>query len=95
MKEEALHPGGDPVSVKDENVPFDRCPGHEKGDDDVERGVDEHPNTAEGRGRRDGCASTVEVNIPDDVGDLVEETERKHKNHEVVVDCIAKCSLSE
>ena len=71
VNQEALQLRGDPVGMKDKDVPFDRCPGHEKGDDDVDGAIDEHPNTAEGLSCQDWSAGAIEVNVPDDVGDLV------------------------
>ena len=95
MSHETLDLCCNPVGMKDEDMALDRCPRHEYDDDDIDRSVDEHPNTAEGRRCRRGHTRLKVIQVPDDIGDFVDETEGDHENDHVVVDSDAKCSLHE
>ena len=95
VNEEALGLRGDPVGMKDEDVSLDRCPGHEDGNDHVERGVDEHPDAAESRAGRDWSAGAEKMDIPSHVGQFVDKPEGDHENDDVIVRRRAKRPLDE
>ena len=94
MKEKALHPGDDPVGVKNEYVPFDRSPCHQERKDDVERAVGEDPNTAKSRCRRKSGTGSMKVNVPGEIRDFVEQPEGENEDHHMVIDGLAECSLN-
>lgn len=84
-----------PSVMEDEHVSFERGPCHQHADDHIDAAIDEHPDATEGWSGREYPSSEIEMQIPDDVGHLVEQAERIHEDDDMIVDRQACFSSAE
>ena len=95
MNEETLLCCWHPLIVKDENVPFHRCP-REQGDLKwVEEIVDKYPQSVELCRCRPRCFETIVVDKPRNDHYFVDQAENQKNDDHVVVQSVTKNSIRE